>query len=79
MVLSIPTSLVAAFALLRAGGLPLNIITLAALSIAIGLVVDDSIVVTDNIIRHLDGGRFPRGRRPEGAAEVSQGRSPLRP
>ena len=72
VVLSIPTSLVAAFALLRAGGYSLNIISLASLSIAIGLVVDDSIVVTDNITRHLELGRPIDLAASEGAAEVGR-------
>jgi HAE1 family hydrophobic/amphiphilic exporter-1 len=71
VVLSIPTSLVAAFAVLRAGGYTLNIISLASLSIAIGLVVDDSIVVIDNITRHVDLGRPSNLAAAEGASEVS--------
>ncbi len=72
VVLSIPTSLVAAFALLRAGGYTLNIISLASLSIAIGLVVDDSIVVIDNITRHLELGSHIDRAASEGAAEVGR-------
>lgn len=71
VVLSIPTSLVAAFTLLRAGGYSLNVISLASLSIAIGLVVDDSIVVIDNITRHIDQGQPSDQAAAEGASDVS--------
>lgn len=71
VILSIPTSLVAAFALLRAGGYTLNVISLSSLSIAIGLVVDDSIVVIDNITRHVDQGQPSSRAASEGASEVT--------
>jgi hydrophobic/amphiphilic exporter-1 (mainly G- bacteria), HAE1 family len=71
VVLSIPASLVAAFALLRAGGYSLNIISLASFSIAVGLVVDDSIVVIDNITRHVDQGQPSDQAAAEGASDVS--------
>lgn len=67
---SIPTSLVAGFAMLALGGFTLNIITLAAMAIAVGLVVDDSIVSTDNIIRHLEQGEAPELAAARGAEEV---------
>jgi hydrophobe/amphiphile efflux-1 (HAE1) family protein len=70
VVLSIPTSLVAAFAMLRFKGYTLNIISLASLSIAIGLVVDDSIVVIDNIMRHIDLNEPSDVAATTGAAEV---------
>ncbi len=53
---SIPMSLLVTMIVLRALGYSLNILTLAALTIAIGRVVDDSIVVIENIKRHLAGG-----------------------
>ena len=53
---SIPLSLLAAFAVMYATGYTLNILTLAALTISIGRVVDDSIVVIENIKRHLSYG-----------------------
>jgi len=68
---SLPTSLIAAFALLFAGGYTLNIVTLSALAIAIGLVVDDSIVVVDNIVRHLDQGEDATTAAIVGGEEVS--------
>ncbi|WP_261784093.1 efflux RND transporter permease subunit [Curtobacterium sp. TC1] len=54
--ISIPTSVLLAAIGMRAAGYTLNIITLAALTIAIGRVVDDSIVVIENIKRHMQPG-----------------------
>ncbi|MBN2385207.1 efflux RND transporter permease subunit [bacterium] len=68
--ISIPTCLVAGFAMLMLGGFTLNIITLAAMSIAVGLVVDDSIVTVDNIMRHRDEGKLPKQAAAIGASEV---------
>ncbi|GAA1491900.1 efflux RND transporter permease subunit [Curtobacterium herbarum] len=59
--ISIPTSVLLAAIGMRAAGYTLNIITLAALTIAIGRVVDDSIVVIENIKRHMVPG-VDRGR-----------------
>jgi len=58
--LSIPLSLLVAFTVMRLTGYTLNILTLAALTIAIGRVVDDSIVVIENISRHLSYGEERR-------------------
>ncbi|WP_395729470.1 efflux RND transporter permease subunit [Nakamurella sp.] len=55
--ISIPTSVLITFIGLQASGYTLNILTLGALTIAIGRVVDDSIVVIENIKRHLDTGQ----------------------
>lgn len=54
--ISIPTSVLITFIGLQTAGYTLNILTLGALTIAIGRVVDDSIVVIENIKRHLDAG-----------------------
>ncbi|PPF26016.1 efflux RND transporter permease subunit [Rathayibacter rathayi] len=54
--ISIPTSVLITFIGLQTAGYALNILTLGALTIAIGRVVDDSIVVIENIKRHLDAG-----------------------
>lgn len=56
IVLSIPASLIIAFAFLYAFDYTLNMISLMSLSLAIGMVVDNSIVVLDNITRHLEWG-----------------------
>jgi len=58
--LSIPLSLICAFIYLQFTGNSVNIISLSSLSIAIGMVVDDAIVVLENISRHVDRGSSPR-------------------
>ncbi len=63
IVLTIPVSLVGAFMYLFASGNSLNIISLSSLSIAIGMVVDDAIVVLENVTTHIE-----RGSRPKQAA-----------
>jgi HAE1 family hydrophobic/amphiphilic exporter-1 len=60
IVLTIPISLIVSFIYLFLSGNSLNIISLSALSIAIGMVVDDAIVVLENISRHIDRGSTPR-------------------
>ena len=58
--LTIPISLICAFVYLFATGSTLNIISLSALSIAIGMVVDDAIVVLENITTHIERGSKPK-------------------
>lgn len=60
IVLTIPISLVVAFIYLAMSGNTINIISLASLSIAIGMVVDDAIVVLENITKHIERGATPR-------------------
>ena len=60
IVLTIPISLIAAFIYLLMSGNTLNIISLSSLSIAIGMVVDDAIVVLENITTHIERGSKPR-------------------
>ncbi|MBN1791125.1 MAG: efflux RND transporter permease subunit [Bacteroidales bacterium] len=60
IVLTIPISLIAAFIYLQVSGNTINIISLSALSIAIGMVVDDAIVVLENISKHIERGSTPR-------------------
>ncbi len=57
--LSIPVSIAATFMVLSAFGYSLNIVTMLALVLAIGLVVDDSIVVLENVFRHVEDGEQP--------------------
>ncbi len=52
--LAIPTSIVSTFGLIKAMGLTLNVITLLALTLAVGIVIDDAIVVLENIFRFID-------------------------
>jgi HAE1 family hydrophobic/amphiphilic exporter-1 len=63
IVLTIPIALIVSFIYLKLSGNSINIISLSALSIAIGMVVDDAIVVLENISKHID-----RGSRPKEAA-----------
>ncbi len=63
IVLTIPVSLMSSFVYLLFTGGTINIISLSSLSIAIGMVVDDAIVVLENIVKHLE-----RGARPKDAA-----------
>ncbi len=58
--LTIPISLIVAFIYLFFTGSTLNIISLSSLSIAIGMVVDDAIVVLENITKHIERGSTPR-------------------
>ena len=60
IVLTIPISLIVAFVYLFATGNSMNVISLTSLSIAIGMVVDDAIVVLENITRHVERGASPR-------------------
>jgi HAE1 family hydrophobic/amphiphilic exporter-1 len=60
IVLTIPISLVASFAYLLASGNTLNIVSMSSLSIAIGMVVDDAIVVLENITKHIERGSTPK-------------------
>ena len=58
--LTIPISLIVAFIYLKLADSSINIISLCSLSIAIGMVVDDAIVVLENITRHIERGEAPR-------------------
>ena len=60
VIMAIPISLVVSFIYLFLVGSSINIISLASLTIAIGLVVDDAIVVLDNIDKHIERGASPR-------------------
>ena len=60
IVLTIPISLIVSFIYLNVSGSSINIISLSALSIAIGMVVDDAIVVLENITKHIERGSTPR-------------------
>lgn len=60
IILTIPISLVASFVYLLISGNSLNIISLSSLSIAIGMVVDDAIVVLENITTHIERGSYPK-------------------
>ena len=69
--LSIPISLISGFIYMYISGETINIITLSSLTIAIGMVVDDSIVVLENITKKLERGGFARESAIYGTNEVS--------
>lgn len=70
MLISIPLSLIGTFLVMWMMGYSLNLFTMLALVIAIGLVVDDTIVVVENIHRHIEEGMPPMEAAREGAREV---------
>ncbi len=67
---TIPVSLIGSFALMAAAGFTVNTMTLLALVLAIGLVVDDAIVVLENIFRHIEEGLSPFQAALRGAREI---------
>ncbi len=71
IILTIPVSLIAAFIYLFVSGNSINIISLSSLSIAIGMVVDDAIVVLENVTTHLERGSSPREAAVYGTNEVA--------
>jgi hydrophobe/amphiphile efflux-1 (HAE1) family protein len=68
--ISIPTSLLATFLVMYLVGYSLNLLTLVGLSLSIGILVDDSIVVLENISRHLKMGKSPAKAAYEGLREI---------
>ena len=71
IVLSIPIALLASLVYLLATGNSLNIISMSALSIAIGMVVDDAIVVLENVSTHLERGEKPKEAAVLATSEVA--------
>ncbi|MFN7949705.1 MAG: efflux RND transporter permease subunit [Blastocatellia bacterium] len=70
--LAIPASIIATFTLMRMAGFTLNNMTLLALTLAVGIVIDDAIVVLENIFRHLEElHRSPMQAAIEGTKEVA--------
>jgi len=70
VLIAIPTSLVTAFAAMWLLGYTLNLMTLLAMSLIIGILVDDAIVILENIQRHLDMGKNKRTASLEGRMEI---------
>ncbi|MEI6915447.1 MAG: efflux RND transporter permease subunit, partial [Armatimonadota bacterium] len=69
--LAIPTSLIATFLPMSWFGFTLNFMTMLALSLAVGILVDDAIVVLENIDRHLKEGEPPREAAINGRTEIA--------
>jgi len=70
VIVAIPTSLVTAFAVMWLLGYTLNLMTLLAMSLIIGILVDDAVVVLENIQKHLDKGKDKRTAAMEGRMEI---------
>ena len=68
--LALPNSLIGAFVLMSIAGFTINIMTLLALSLAVGLLIDDAIVVRENIFRHIERGEDPIKAAQNGTLEV---------
>jgi len=68
---SIPVSIIVTFAVMDQAGLTLNIISMAGLALAVGLLVDNSIVVLESIFRHNQEGKAPRDAADVGTTEVA--------
>ncbi|MEI7851356.1 MAG: efflux RND transporter permease subunit [Kiritimatiellales bacterium] len=70
IILSIPTSIIGTFTILYFSGFTLNTFTLLGLALAIGIVVDDSIMVLENIVRHFEMGKDRVKAAEDGAREI---------
>lgn len=68
--LSIPISVIATFIFIRGFGRSINVISLAGMAFAVGMVVDNAIVVLENIVRHYQNGEDPETAAARGAKEV---------
>lgn len=69
--LALPNSLIGAFILMTMFGFSINILTLLALTLSVGLLIDDAIVVRENIFRHIEMGKDPLTASLEGTKEVT--------
>ena len=70
-VIAIPLSLIGTFAAMLAFGFSINLLTLLALVLAIGLVVDDAIIVVESVSRHLEEGMKPRDAAMKAARDLA--------
>ncbi len=68
--IAIPVSIIATFGVLYGMGFSINIVTMLGLILAIGLVVDDAIIVLENIFRHIEGGMKPMDAAIKGMSEI---------
>ncbi|PWU17604.1 MAG: AcrB/AcrD/AcrF family protein [Bdellovibrio sp.] len=69
--MALPNSLLGGFVLMGLMGFTINILTLLALSLAVGLLIDDAIVVRENIFRHIEMGKTPMQAALDGTKEVA--------
>ncbi len=70
-VVALPNSLIGAFIFMGLAGFSINMMTLMALSLAVGLLIDDAIVVRENIFRHIEMGEEPKVAAQKGTDEVT--------
>lgn len=70
VLVSLPSAMIPTFILMYAFGFSLNLMTLMALSLVVGILVDDSIVILENIMRHMEMGKDRRTASVEGRAEI---------
>ena len=68
---AVPVSIIGTFAVLWLLGFSINVLTLFGLVLAIGIVVDDAIVVVENVERHIESGKSPRDAAHQAMSEVS--------
>ncbi len=68
---ALPTSIIGTFAVMQALHFTFNIVTMLALTLSIGLLIDDAIVVIENIVRHLEHGQKPLRAAQEGTGEIA--------
>ncbi len=70
-VAGLPMIILGTFAIMKAIGFGLNMLTLMALSLSIGMLIDDAIVVRENIFRHMERGEDPKTAARNGTAEIA--------
>ncbi len=68
--LTLPISVISSFAVMKALGMSINVMTMMALSLAVGLLIDDAIVVRENIVRHLERGEDHFTAARNGTSEI---------
>jgi HAE1 family hydrophobic/amphiphilic exporter-1 len=68
---ALPTSVISAFGLMYFAGFTLNMMSMLALALAIGMLIDDAIVVIENIYRHVEEGDPPRDAAVKGTGEIA--------
>ncbi|MDE4992524.1 efflux RND transporter permease subunit, partial [Francisella tularensis] len=70
-IIAIPLSIIGSFFLMSLMGFSINLLTLLSMILAIGLVVDDAIVVLETIYRHIEEGMEPFAAAIKGAREIA--------
>jgi HAE1 family hydrophobic/amphiphilic exporter-1 len=69
--IAIPTSIISTFFLMKVMNFTLNNMSLMGLSLAVGILIDDAIVIVENIFRHMEDGKSPMAAAREGTKEIS--------